>query len=1478
MDMNPLDNRGISGATPIRMPESLKLDKSGNVEVQPSADKVEIRGKKDGAKESFLVKTTRTVLSGFGLGSGLVGGAVIGSGVAAGGDIMAGLVGHSLSWAAVSTAAKVGGVVGAALFGVAGVYGGWSLAGALIKSGSVMKNLILSEHYTEDEAQALKMLKGAEDSGKDAKQVLRFISKNRAADEKASEEAGIYCGLLNQFGSKETDKALSAYASLKEYLPPGDARAAAVPELEKFTKTFGTATDGMDALYTVLQSLSSNETLAGESQNVRLVADGLKGCSSEHSVISPDVTGKVYGYFKSNIPPDERNNVISSTLGELGKLNIEPQEALGYIEPVISTREKGADLKGETRNFIGLTRMLDGDKNTAKQAYGEIKKFLPPGEERYNIMPELGRLSKSFGNGCLDALFIVLRNLNGNDRCGAENSSLLDAADALRKCSGEGEKITAQMAGDVYTFLKANFAPDGRKEAQDAVLGQFGQVKMKPEDAVAHLKAIVTSLQAGESLATETQNFLGFLKAVDNNGDLARTAYTSVKKYLPPDKGRDHVLDEMGKFTASFGDSKKAIDGLETVLSNLKKSEDFSAESQMLRDVGDSLRKCTRDSSAVTPKEAGEVYLFLKENYGPAERKAVLAETLDRFGQGSMDFKDALENLKTLVKHQQQGDSMKAETDLLIGLKDRTDGDLQSARSLYSIIKKNLSPGDERAQGLKEYDSFRQVFGSTAESLQALGTVIGSLKSGENLAGEAENLRKTVDSIRQCSVQGSKIPSQVACDVFTTLKSHYSAGEQKAAVDATLGRFGSSAKLDPADAAANFKLLVTSLQKDDSLAAETDFLMALPEKTGSRMDKARLVYSAAKKALPSDEERSQVPGELSKFEKTFKSNDEAIAALNTVLESLNKGDGLAGEADILRRDADLLAKCTGGKGQISTQNAAEAYKAIKSRFAPSEREGVMNATLEKFPEFRKLDVKDALANLTLLVSSLQSGESLAAETSFLMALPDSTGGSMDSARKVYAQAKQYLPPGDVRNSVPAELSRFAQAFGGAQASLEALELTLKNLNRSENFGEEAENLRGCAQYLKSCTSSGVTPANAQAAYSLFDSQFQPSDRDRAIDSTLGQFGSFTKLGFDDVMENLKMLLGTRQNGEDLRAETSTLMGLLKQTGGKMSDAREVYSSAKKCIAPGSERNAVPAELDRLAQTFGSPKEGVNALLTVLKGLKSNESFTGETETLRLCADSLKQCTSGYSSVALSTASEIYRTLQKSFDDDQRRNVLSATLGQFRRMSSDEAVQTFNYLIDSRQRGEDLGRETATLMNLTEKAGGSIDKGRKIYNSIKTKFPPQSRDEGLRSYMTLHSLEGSADNALDSFLGLYEDRKSDDDFSKCVSDYADIYRACGSSSSSRDNAMSVYKYLSSAFRSGYERDNARDAMKRLIGAEYGSGGAASGKKDFQFVYTHMESGDNLPNEINTFIGFLQSERDSERAQQRYLDSKFRETWH
>jgi hypothetical protein len=1479
MDMNPID-RGISQTTPVRMPESLKLDENGKVAVESSPDKVEISTRKPRTKDGILANTTKTVLAGFGLGSGLVGGAAVGSGLAAGGDMMSGLVGHSLSWASVSTAAKVGGVVGAAIFGVAGTFGGWSFASGLIKSGTFFKNLVLDEHYTEDEAQALKILKGAEDTSKDAKQVLRYIAKNRAADEKATDEAQIYCGLLSLFTNKDTEKALSAYAALKEYLPPGKDREGAVSELGELAKTFGTPSDAMDALYMTLQNRRSQESLAGESGNLRLVAEGLKGCSVGHAAITPDIAGTVYNYFKNSVSPEERREVISSTLGELGKLNIEPKDAIGILEPIVGSREKGEDLKAETHNYLGLLSKLGNDSSSAKMAYREIKRYLPPGAERYNMLPELDRLSQVFGREALDSLFIVLKGLNAKDTLAGETASLTGAAESLLQCSSEGERITPEAAGEVYAFLKSSFPPEKRKEAQDATLGQFAQVKMKPDDAVAHLKAIVTSLQAGESLATETQNFLGFLKAVDYDGDLARTAYTSVKKYLPPDKGRDQVLDELGRFTAAFGDARKAIDALEIVLPNLKKSESFADESQFLRSVADSLRSCTKDKAAITAKAAGEAYLTLKESYGPGERKAALSSTLDRFGKDSMDFKDAIENLKTLIKYQGSADDLSLETDQLMALRGHTDGDLDAARKLYAMTRKNLSPGDERAQGLAEFDHFKEVFGNTAGGLQAIGVVIGSLTSKETLAGESETLRAMADGVKKCSTPGSKVSSQVACDVYSTLKSHFTPDERQGAVEATLGKFGNYRKLDPPEVDENLALLVTSLHKGDDLARETDFLMVLPERTGQRMDRARQVYSAAKKSLPSEEERSQVPDELARFEKTFRSNDEAINALNIILATMNAGDRLAVEADVLRRDAELLRTCAGGQAPISTDQAKEAYTTIKASFAPAERDGIMKATLEKFPAYMKLEPREALENLKLLVSSLKDREDMAAETGFLMALPDKTGGSMEAARKVYGMAKQSLPPGEVRNSVPSELSRFAGIFGSPQSAIEALDLTLNGLARSENFSQEADNLRACAQHLKNCTGQGVSPANAQAAYSLFDARFAPTERPQAMEATMGQFGNFTKLGFDDSMENLKMLLETRQKGEDLRSETGTLMGLLKQTGGKMADARTIYGAAKKYLPPGPERNAVPDELSRLAQTFGSTGEGVNALVTVLKNMKSNESFTGEADTLRFCAESLRQCTSGYQSVPLSTASDVYLTVQKCFDDDQRRNVINATLGQlgkYRKLSADDAVRTFKYLLESRCNGEDLQKETAMLMDLTEKAGGSLDSGRKIYNSIRTRFSPQSRDEGLRSFAALQSLESSADDALDTFLGLHEDRHSDEDFSQCVNGYRDLYRACGYSGNAHRSAMNIYKYLSSSFRSGYERDGARSAMERLLNAERGVGGADGAKSDFQFVYSHMESGDNLPQQIDTFIGFLQSERNSERAQQKFVDSKFRETW-
>lgn len=1473
MELTPA-NSGIQPNTVIRPADRLELKQDGSVDATKDQVEVKPRKPKKGKFEKAIEGTTKTLLTGIGFGSGLVGGGIIGAGIGATGSLATGLATSSLSLSGMGTAGMIGGIAGAVIFGAAGAFGGWEFGSVLIKGAKFLKDLVLSERpLSADEAAAYDMLKNAEDSKKETKKTFNYISKHLAADETIGDEVGLYCGILTHFTNKKSEEALSAYATIKEYLSPGAERNAALAGLGDFKKLFDSPESAMDALYAVMKERKENETVEQECRTFGAVAQGLKDSVVDYAVIDPAATQDVYMYLKERTAPGERPGVIDGTLGQLKGAKMKPDEVVKDLKTVVDSRQKGEDLAFETRNLMGLRAFTQDNGDAARKVYLEVKKSLPPGEDRPRLLPELGELRNTFGSagGALEGLFTVLRNMNTSDRFAEETKGLREMAGELSKC--QGSSVSPGDACDVYTFFKKNFPPEERKDAIASALGAFEGKNMEPAEIQKNLAALISSQEKGDELGSEAANLIGFIGML-GSGDKGREAYTSMKKYLPPGEARREVIPELEKFAATFGSKESSVDALTLVLQNLKGNDGFKEESEQFRNTAELLGKCT--GAKISPDVANQAYLAIKTNFPQAEQKAALNDTLGQFGERKLPADEAIATLKTLIQWQQQGDSLKTETGTLFGILDRTEGHLGTARALYGLTKKYCDPGEARERALAEFDRCRDYFGTPEKGLYSFNTVISSLNKGETLEKESEALRSIAGSVKGCSVEGAGVSPEIACGVYSTFKSNFDPASRNDAIAATLGKFGQYRKLDPGEVAENVKLLVGSLKKGDDMAAETNYLMVLPEVTGENMAAARGVYSAAKKSLPSPDERSQVPEELKRFTQVFKSAGEAINALNIVLGGLNKDDTLAGESQFLRQCAGQLENCT--TKTVDTATAGKVYGQLKSDFAPAERSAALKDTIEVFGKYSKMEPADAVENLGLLVKSLTKEDTLADESKFLMELRGKTAGRMDVARKVYSESKEHLKPGNERMQVPGEIDKLSQTFKGNDDAIAALDLILAHLDKQESFQAESSHLRSCAEFTKQSSSDAVTAKTAWEIYAPIEKNFAPQERDGVIAATLGQFPNYKKLSVADVKENLSLLISTLQGGEDLSQETRTLMELLDKTGGGMGDARALYGSAKKYLPPGGERNAVPDELGRFTQTFGSPKEGLNALQSVMANLKSNESLTSEGRDFRTCADYLKQCSGG--SVSTTLSEDAYLTIKNSFSPGERSQVMGDTLGQMaqsRSLKADEAVKVLKKLIQARQREEDLGKETATLMELIQKTQNQ-DSAFKVYDTLKTSFSPSDRPQAMACFLKLQTMERSADDALDSFTELHKNRYSDDNLSDIVANYGQVYEASRSSSNAHRGAQALYKLISSYSRAGSDRDAAVDGLVRLIQAEQSiSNGLDDAKSDMEYIHSRISSGERLPQETDKFIGFLRSERNSRRAQEKYEESKLIETW-
>ena len=139
MDMKPIGMQQIQSYTA----PPAKLGGKKEAAAPAPKDQVSIgAGAAKSDKPGAIRKAFNSMVSGVGLGSGVIGGGLLGASVAGAGTIVEGLLASNFAWAAVGAAGITGGVVGAALFGIAGAYGGWKLAEGIGKGVKWVGNKI----------------------------------------------------------------------------------------------------------------------------------------------------------------------------------------------------------------------------------------------------------------------------------------------------------------------------------------------------------------------------------------------------------------------------------------------------------------------------------------------------------------------------------------------------------------------------------------------------------------------------------------------------------------------------------------------------------------------------------------------------------------------------------------------------------------------------------------------------------------------------------------------------------------------------------------------------------------------------------------------------------------------------------------------------------------------------------------------------------------------------------------------------------------------------------------------------------------------------------------------------------------------------------------------------------------------------------------------------------------------------------------
>jgi len=135
-----MDKISGSGSAGFQQPLQNAAAAKPQQEAAPAApkDTVSIGSKIGKAVGGFI----KTIGSGIGLSSGIIGGGLLGGAIASSGSVVTGLLAKSVTLAAITSAGLTGAIAGAAIFGIAGAYGGWKMSDMVVNVSKWVKNKI----------------------------------------------------------------------------------------------------------------------------------------------------------------------------------------------------------------------------------------------------------------------------------------------------------------------------------------------------------------------------------------------------------------------------------------------------------------------------------------------------------------------------------------------------------------------------------------------------------------------------------------------------------------------------------------------------------------------------------------------------------------------------------------------------------------------------------------------------------------------------------------------------------------------------------------------------------------------------------------------------------------------------------------------------------------------------------------------------------------------------------------------------------------------------------------------------------------------------------------------------------------------------------------------------------------------------------------------------------------------------------------
>ena len=523
-----------------------------------------------------------------------------------------------------------------------------------------------------------------------------------------------------------------------------------------------------------------------------------------------------------------------------------------------------------------------------------------------------------------------------------------------------------------------------------------------------------------------------------------------------------------------------------------------------------------------------------------------------------------------------------------------------------------------------------------------------------------------------------------------------------------------------------------------------------------------------------------------------------------------------GEGETLGKVAGEFMEIQDKAGKDKPELAREIFTTIRE-----------SGTLQEFTKeqvFRCLDsapdAEKGFENFKSIREGLGEHERLSESIDLFTSVYDKVGKDNDKAKEVFSMLKETKVKA-LRDEETKELFNMIDSGSGIDKAIDTFKFVKSSVNEGEIFHNAMEFYQDVADSFPN-----LKESEHRQIFSTVANTESPSNRDNA----LKQMDRHIKAenGFDDALNNYKLVRNGLQKEESLTGATDDFMKIMNKLGSSNTDGVRAIFNYVRQTPFGEDRDAETIEIFRHIDAENGYQDGLDNYKIIKNNLQPGET--------------------------VSSAGDDFLAILKKMGDN----------------NTEEVRKTFNALRQT-EPGPERASNLEMLKNLIDAAGtNSVNGLSKVYSEL-LKTPAGSQRQTEAEEMARHlKIENSADDALGNFLLIRNNLQPGETLKSADDDFLAIMKTMGSNNT--EDARKLFTLIRHT-PAGEQREAEMKEIQKHIKAENGLEDALT---NFRIVKDNLMPGETVSSAGNDLIAILNEMGDSNTEEARKTFNLLRQT--